>query len=31
MTEIINLSTFNEFYLQLDENPDIDNRILDKL
>ena len=25
------LYTFNEFYLQLDENPDIDNRILDKI
>tara|TARA_B100001778_G_scaffold73510_1_gene58795 strand:+ start:19487 stop:20272 length:786 start_codon:yes stop_codon:yes gene_type:complete len=31
MTDIINLSTFNEVYLQLDENPDIDNRILDKI
>ena len=31
MSDIINLSTFNEVYLQLDENPDIDNRILDKI
>ena len=31
MADIINLSTFNEVYLLLDENPDIDNRILDKI
>jgi hypothetical protein len=31
MSEPINLATFKEVYLSIDENPDIDNRILEKI
>ena len=31
MSETINLATFKEVYLLIDENPDVDIRVLDKI
>lgn len=31
MSDLINLATFKEVYLSIDENPDIDNRVLEKI